>query len=217
MYRKKRQPGPHFKMPGAPFSPTTGERAPLGRPQVKGTTLAIFQVVEDDTHDDYIECRGYEAEADPNFQFLHDPYEFPDTTPIHVAKPFAIRGTFPYQQGDLVVAARIRTKLGYNPGKAATSAGQPADLDEEIEALLDDANVAISWLDISTSGGLIRGVTDGAITKGSSGTVSRYLPGTTTDSGINDTCYNDYANVGSGKKVSYMRNGDKLYLIAAEC
>lgn len=64
---------------------------------------------------------------------------------------------------------------------------------------------------------LIRGVTDGAISKGSNGTVSRYNPGTTTDSGENDTVENEYANVGSGKKVAYMRNGAKYYMISAEC
>lgn len=62
-----------------------------------------------------------------------------------------------------------------------------------------------------------RGVTDGAINKNASGTVSRYTPGTTTDSGENDTVENEYANVGSGKKVAYIRNGDKFYMIAAEC
>lgn len=65
--------------------------------------------------------------------------------------------------------------------------------------------------------GIYRGVTDGAITKGSSGTVSRYTPGTTTDSGTNDTVFNDFANVGSGKKVAYAMDGANLYMIAAEC
>lgn len=64
---------------------------------------------------------------------------------------------------------------------------------------------------------LHRGVTDGAIAKGASGTVSRYTPGTTTDSGTNDTMYNELIDVGSGKVVHYMRNGDKLYMIAVEC
>lgn len=161
MFRKKRQPGPHFKMPGAPYAPITGERALLGRPPAKGTTLGIFQVIGDDpedpetqdTHDNYVVCRGYEAESDPNFQFLYDPYtnESPDAKAIHVAKPYGVRGTFPYTLGQVIVAARIFTKLGYTPGKAENTVGHPADLDEEIGILLDDEGVAISWMDISTA------------------------------------------------------------------
>jgi hypothetical protein len=64
---------------------------------------------------------------------------------------------------------------------------------------------------------LHRGVTDAAINKGASGTVSRYEPGTTTDSGENDTVFNDWSNVGSGKKVAYMQSGANYYMIAAEC
>src|SRR5688572_9320013 len=119
MLRKRRQPAPNFRMPGAPFNPATGERAPLGAYPPRGTTLALFQVVGDDpqdpdtadTHDNYVVCRGYEADADPNFRYLHDPYTKPDTTPINVAKPYSLRGTFPYTQGQVIVAARIKNRL----------------------------------------------------------------------------------------------------------
>jgi hypothetical protein len=152
MFRKKRQPAPFFNMPGAPFNPATGERAPLGAYPVRGTTLAIFQVCAEDTHDDYIECRGFEADNDPNFRFLHDPHTAVDTTPINVAKPYGVRGTNPYVVGQIVVAARIKGRLGYNAGKGATTVGHPADLDEEIELLLDDDDVGIAWMDIDSSG-----------------------------------------------------------------
>lgn len=157
-------------MPGAPYAPIQGQAAPLGRPPVAGTILAIFQVVAEDAHDNYIECRGYEPQNDPTHTHLHDPYTHPETTPINVAKPYGVRGTFPYQVGQVVVAARILTKYGYTPGKAATTVGHPTDLDEEIEILLDDNDVAISWLDLGGSVSRdesIRGSFEGTLSQGS--------------------------------------------------
>lgn len=159
MLRKKRQVAPNFRMPGAPFNPATGQHAALTPFPAKGTTLGFFQVIGDDpadpdtadTHDNYVVCRGYESESDPEHQFLHDPYTHDTTTPINVAKPYGVRGTFPYVQGQVIVAARIRNKLGYNAGKAVTTVGQPEDLDELIGLLTDDAGVGIAWLDIGTS------------------------------------------------------------------
>jgi len=147
MYRRKREPAPFFRQPGAPFNPTTGQHAQLTPFPVKGTVLSLFQVVAADTHDNYVACRGYEAEADPEFRYLHDPHTVATTTPINVAKPYSLRGTFPYELGQVIVAARIKGHLGYNPGKAVT-VGQPADLNEAISKLTDDAGVSIAWLDI---------------------------------------------------------------------
>lgn len=62
-----------------------------------------------------------------------------------------------------------------------------------------------------------RGITLGVLNKGSSASVTRYLPGTTTDSGITDTVNNELANVGSGKVIYYARDGANLYVFAAEC
>lgn len=66
---------------------------------------------------------------------------------------------------------------------------------------------------------MYRGVTNSAIAKGESNrTVSRYRPGTTTDTGIDDTVTNEMADIGSGKVVYYMDDGGGiLYVIAAEC
>ena len=158
MFRKPRKPAPFFRMPGAPFNPATGERAPLGRYATRGTTLATFQVIGDfppspehqDTHANYIVCRGYDPDADPHFRHLYDPYTGPASQSINVAKPYALRGNHPYVLGQIVIAARIRTKLGNNQGVASESTGHPADLDEAIEILLDDGDVAVQWLDIST-------------------------------------------------------------------
>lgn len=145
-------------MPGAPFNPVTGQRAQMGLPVTPGTILATFQVIGDDpddettqdTHENYVVCRGYDAASDPYFRYLHDPSTAEGTTPINVAKPYALRGLFPYKRGQVIVAAKIRTKLGDNQGVAADSTGHPETLSEVIELLLDDEDVGISWLDIST-------------------------------------------------------------------
>lgn len=57
----------------------------------------------------------------------------------------------------------------------------------------------------------------GQITKGSSGTVDRYKPGTTTTSGISDTVTIDFATVANSKKLAYVGSGAGMYAIAAEC
>jgi hypothetical protein len=71
------------------------------------------------------------------------------------------------------------------------------------------------------SGGfaVLIGKTNVAINKGSSGAVSRYEGSTSTetDSGIDDTCKNLFANVASGKWVAYVAIGSAYYLIAGEC
>lgn len=145
-------------MPGAPFNPVTGQRAQMGSPPSPGTILSMFQVIGDtpsdatteDTHENYVVCRGFEPDIDPFFRYLHDPYTKPETKSIKVAKPYAVRGTYPYKRSQVIVAARIRTRLGDNQGKAHTSVGYPENLDEETDLLFDDDNVAIAWLDITT-------------------------------------------------------------------
>lgn len=145
-------------MPGAPFNPVTGQRAQMNPEATPGTILATFQVIGDDpddettqdTHENYVVCRGFEPQIDPFFRYLHDPKTKPGTTPINVAKPYPVRGTYPYKRGQIIVAARISTRLGFNQGKAATSVGYPASLTEQTELLLDDDDVAIAWIDMTT-------------------------------------------------------------------
>ena len=70
------------------------------------------------------------------------------------------------------------------------------------------------------TGGEVRiflGKTNAVIAKGSSGQVSRYEGGSETDTGIDDTCKNRFANVASGKWVAYVVIDSAYYLIAAEC
>lgn len=63
------------------------------------------------------------------------------------------------------------------------------------------------------------GKTDEAITKGSVGTVSRYIGSDVTedDSGTNVECKNRFADVDTGKWVAYVKIDGFHYLIAAEC
>ncbi len=159
MLRKRRHPAPDFRMPGAPFNPVTGQRAQMGLPDTPGTILATFQVIGDDptdtatqdTHANYVVCRGYEPEIDQYFRYLHDPKTNPGSKSIKVAKPYGVRGTYPYKRGQIIVAARVATRFGFNQGKAGVSTGQPADLDEEVDLLFDDDNVAVSWIDLGSS------------------------------------------------------------------
>ena len=64
-----------------------------------------------------------------------------------------------------------------------------------------------------------RGVTNGTNTKGSFGNVDRYQAGTTTLTSplVTDVVYNDFATVATAKKVAYLKDGAKFYIIAAEC
>jgi hypothetical protein len=62
-----------------------------------------------------------------------------------------------------------------------------------------------------------RGITDEPLGKGTTMTVSRYNPGTTVDSTINDEVTNEMADVGTGKVVYYFEQGGNKYVFAAEC
>jgi hypothetical protein len=73
------------------------------------------------------------------------------------------------------------------------------------------------------------GKTDAAHNKSASGTISRWVPKAATgtaqvtattdleDSGTDDTAFNLFANVGSGKWVIYIRVFYSFYIISAEC
>ncbi len=234
MFRKKRQPAPNFRMPGAPFNPVTGQRAQMGSPPTPGTILSTFQVIGDDpadamtqdTHANYVVCRGFEPDIDPFFRYLHDPKTKPDTKSIKVAKPHSVRGTFPYKRGQVIVAARILTRLGANQGKASSSTGQPADLNEEVELLFDDDNVAISWLDIVTpSSSIIRGKLAGTLSAGLSATLNVWGWNGSAEAAtgktltVYDWLLMSGQTIASGKKVTATLDigSNRYYVIAAEC
>jgi hypothetical protein len=63
------------------------------------------------------------------------------------------------------------------------------------------------------------GKTNGAISKGTSGTVKVYIgtPGSEVDSGLTVAAYNRFGDVADGKWVECGWNGFGWYLTAAEC
>lgn len=144
MWRKKATPAPAFKQP-VPFLPVTGQHAPLGVPGIH-TRLAYFQVVEADTHDDYVICRGWDLDRDPECRYRFDK--------IPIAKPYGLRGTNPYSVGQMLLCAKARTSLGDNPGVAAVTTGHPASLSELIELLKDEQDHPINWVIAESGGGI---------------------------------------------------------------
>ena len=138
--RKRRQPTPGFKLPH-PYNPMTGQYADLGK---KGPSpvVALMQVIEEDTYDNYLVCRGF----DPETRKFYDS--------INVAKPYGVRGDNAYEVGRVISCAKSQTQLGTNPGRAETTVGHPEDLDEAIVLLYADDGVSpIEWLETGGSGG----------------------------------------------------------------
>ena len=76
------------------------------------------------------------------------------------------------------------------------------------------------WLVVGAAGATIKvGKTDAAHNKGASGTISIWSGtlGSETDSGVNETAWNKFGNVASGKWVAIANNGNGYYIISAEC
>jgi len=164
MFRKRRRPTPHFKIP-SPYNPMQGENANL-RQDGDSAFCAMMQVMEEDTHDDYVVCRGFDPRI---LRFMEN---------ISVAKPFGKRKPDTYQIGEVYPAflptqgnanfmdfrqvtyippspVAVEWRLGQNPGKVTgggLEGGQPADLSEAIEILYDDNDKVINWLLIDSNG-----------------------------------------------------------------
>jgi hypothetical protein len=167
----------------------------------------------EDTHDNYVVCRGF----DPETRKFYDN--------LKVAKPYGVRGTFPYQLAEVYPAIKARTALGDTPGVSATTTGQPADLDEEVEILKDDDDNPIAWLLLDASGMTLRwGKLDAQLNSGSSASVSLWQTtgggweGWDEDSTENWACYAppllSSGNVASGKWVLVgIVNGRKVVLL----
>lgn len=69
-----------------------------------------------------------------------------------------------------------------------------------------------------TRGRFYRGVTNEASGKGDTGkSVSRYIPGTTSDSGTDDLFTNELIDVGSGIVIHYVEQGGVFYMTSVEC
>jgi hypothetical protein len=123
-----------------PFNPLTGEHATLAQ---KGffSYCAMMQVIEEDTHDNYLVCRGYDPESG---RFLAS---------VNVAKPYGERGDNDHVVGEVFPAMKPMTALGTTSGVSAESTGHPADLDEAIEILYDDDDKPVWWLMITGGSG----------------------------------------------------------------
>lgn len=133
MWRRKERPAPFFKQ-HVPYNPFLGKSEKLTVPGGQLTYVAMMQVKEADTHDNYVVCRG----------FWPDQQKFFDT--LSVAKPYGSRGTFPYTIGEVHPAMLAITRIGSTPGVSATTTGHPTDLDEVIGILYDDDGVVVEWL-----------------------------------------------------------------------
>lgn len=63
---------------------------------------------------------------------------------------------------------------------------------------------------------IYRGITAAGITKGAAGNVTRYKPGTTEASSFTDSVISEHSTILTGKKVSYFKDGDNLYILSVE-
>ncbi len=148
--RRRKNPTPHFKIL-PPLQPQTGERAKL---LVEGIYpyCALMQVVETDTHCNYVVCRGW----DPRVRAY-----FTETPGIPVAKPYGKRFKGVYRVGQvfpcvLPLPAGFKDgnltvpRIGQNPGEVEAAGGEcrghPFDLTEEVTLLTDDDGVFINWM-----------------------------------------------------------------------
>lgn len=159
MFRKRRQPTPHFRLP-PPYDPATGQRASL-QWQPTHPYCALFQVAAEDTHDNYVVCRGWEPRAGRFYDYVEgdeDKIGFP------VAKPYGRRYIGQYQVGQVFPAMLpmgpeasdgVFGPLGTNPGVSETTQGHPADLDEKIVLLYDDEDRPINWMFVGGGGGVV--------------------------------------------------------------
>lgn len=152
--RSRASEAPYFDIP-TPRNPVDGEYAKLSIRGIYPHT-ALMQVAAEDTHDNYVICRGFDTRYSRFFDYVEgDAYK----KGIAVAKPYGVRGTYPYSVGEIYAAFlpvyqfKDMTQGNHNPGKAATSTGHPADLDEEIEFLQkDDEEVYLNWMFVEGSG-----------------------------------------------------------------
>lgn len=139
--RKRRTPSPAFKIP-PPYNPISGEQSQL---MVGGLFpyCAMMQVAADDTEADYVICRGFDPRVKRYFDYVEGDA---DKAGIPVAKPYGSRQEGVYTVGQVFPAVLPLTKLGQNPGVAATSDGHPADLTEAVELLYTTDSKAVNWL-----------------------------------------------------------------------
>lgn len=194
MFRKRRRPTPHFKIP-SPYNPIQGGHANL-RQLGTHPFCAMMQVAAEDTYDDYVICRGFDTRI---LRFVDYEEGNADKPGISVAKPFGKRmaGTYGIAeiypallptQGNSELADLWRTlfvppsptavewRVGQNPGTTATGLdnGQPDDLTDTINVLYDHNGKAINWLLIDSAGGSLRAIQGTLDSIATAGTGSSY-------------------------------------------
>lgn len=146
MTRKRRRPTPGFGIP-PPYNPITGGHANL-RYEGIHPHCAMMQVAVEDTHANYVICRGYDPRVKKFFDYVEGDA---DKIGIPVAKPWSNRTVGSYTVGHVFPAVIPLTRIGQSPGVAATSDGQPADLDEEVDILYADGGTVVNWILIDSS------------------------------------------------------------------
>ncbi len=154
--RKRKNPTGGFGML-PPYQPITGEREQLITPG-EDPYCAMMQVVEKDTHCNYVVCRGYDPRTRRYWDYASGNSAKPG---VAVAKPFWNRMKGVYRIGQVFPAflplpaggeesGIIVPQIGQNPGYVAPDGteckGHPDLLTEEIELLTDDDGNYINWM-----------------------------------------------------------------------
>ncbi len=171
MFKKRRRPTPALQIP-PPYNPITGEHASLRTDGIM-PYCAMMQVAAEDTYEDYVICRGF----DPRVPYFVDYEEGDSDKPgISVAKPFGNRVVGKYNIGEIYPAllpiqgtathippspTAVDWRLGQNPGvvnndnpfNPVQPGGQPDELSDTIELLVDHNEKIINWLMIDSSVG----------------------------------------------------------------
>ena len=173
MWRKRRRPTPHFKIP-SPFNPIHGDQANL-RQDGTSPFCAMMQVAAEDTYDDYVICRGFDTRI---LRFIDYAVGDANKPGISVAKPFGKRLTGTYEIGEVYPAllptqgnanfqdfrqvvftppspVAVNWRVGQNPGvvTGGLENGQPDDLTDEIAILYDHNSKVVNWLLMDGGGG----------------------------------------------------------------
>lgn len=188
MFRKRRRPTPHFKIP-PPLNPLHGSHANL-RQDGTSPFCAMMQVAADDTYDNHVICRGFDPRI---LKFIDYAAGNPDKPGISVAKPFGKRMAGAYEIGEVYPAllptqgnpdfsdfrqviytppspTSVMWRVGQNPGVVASGGGleggQPAELGDEIEILYDHNGKVVNWLLIDGGSGALRSITGVASARG---------------------------------------------------
>ncbi len=121
----------------------------------------MMQVAAEDTHDNYVICRGYDPRVKKFFDYVEDDA---DKVGIPVAKPWNHRGAGAYTVGHVFPAVIPLTRIGQTSGvrdpgddEENPLLGQPEDLDEEVEILYTDEEdeserKVVNWLLLEAGG-----------------------------------------------------------------